>query len=146
MDTLFLSFKRPPPSGTSTVTLSLSGMGGAIPVVIRKFDAAIDSSARIMLLSPLRDNPLTQGMHRLRLPYALAHRIQPDSLQMANVLVVDRDVLAGMNLDPGQAEAVRGWVQRGGHLVMFPQGSAPDRGSAMVPWARFESGPLSGPG
>jgi hypothetical protein len=28
---------------------------------------------------------------------------------------------------------------------MFPQGSAPDRGSAMVPWARFESGPLSPP-
>jgi hypothetical protein len=145
VDTLLLSFKRPAPSGTSTVTLSLSGMGGTIPVVIRKFDAAIDSSARIMLLSPLKDSPLTQGMHRLRLPYVLAHKIQPDSLERANVLVVDRDVLAGMKLDPGQSEAVREWVQRGGHLVVFPQGSAPDRGSAMVPWARFESGPLSAP-
>ncbi len=145
VDTLFLSFKQPPPPGTSTVTLSLSGMGGTIPVVIRKFDAAVDSSARIMLLSPLKDSPLTQGMHRLRLPYVLAHAMQPDTLQRANVLVVDRDALAGMNLDHGQAEAVREWVQRGGHLVLFPQGSSPDRGSALVPWARFESGPLSAP-
>jgi len=145
VDTLSLSFNQPPPSGTSVVTLSLSGGGGDLPVVIRRFEAAVDSSSRIVLLSDIQDSPLTQAMHRLRVPFVRVNSVQPDILESANVLIVDRDELAGKRLAPAQVDSLHAWVSRGGHLLVFPQASSEERGSSLVPWASFLPGPLSAP-
>ncbi len=146
VDTLFLSFKEPPAPGTSTVTLSLSGMGGSIPVVIRNFEAAVDSGARIALYSDVGDSPLTQAIRRLRLPSVRANILQPDIPGSVNVLIVDRDVLAGKELRPAQIDSAHAWVRAGGHLLVFPQGSSASQGNSLVPWAKFQSGPLGAPG
>jgi LmbE family N-acetylglucosaminyl deacetylase len=145
VDTLPLSFKQPPPPGTSNVSLTLSGMGGSIPVVIRRFDAAVDSSARVLVLSDIEDSPLTEAMHRLRLPFRVVGDLSPETTTMVDVIVVDRDLLAGRNLSVPQFDALHAWVRNGGRLVVLPQGSAADRGLSLVPWASFEPGPLSAP-
>jgi len=146
VDTLFLSFKEPPAPGTSTVTLSLSGMGGSIPVVIRNFEALVDSGARIALYSDVGDSPLTQAIRRLRLPCVRTNALQSALLGSANVLVVDRDVLAGTEVRPAPIDSIHAWVSAGGHLLVFPQGSSASNGTSLVPWAKFQSGPLSAPG
>jgi LmbE family N-acetylglucosaminyl deacetylase len=143
LDTLSLSFKQSPPAGSSIVLLSLSGMGGSIPVVIRRFDVEVDSSARIVLLSDIEDSPLTEAMRRLRLPFRIAGDVTAATLESANILVIDRDALAGKPLTAVQIDSLHMWVRQGGHLLVFPQPSSVDRGSSLVPWASFENGPLS---
>jgi hypothetical protein len=137
LDTLELQFIRVIPPGTYPLRIDLSGKGGTLIAVARRFDAAIDSTRRVALLSGIEDGPTAKALSRLRVPWRAvsAEMVGSGGLPRDEVLLVDRDALAAFPELDSAGPALRQWVSEGGRLLVLPQFAA--EASTALPWGSF---------
>lgn len=142
LDTLLLSLRKPLPPGDYPMTLDLSG-GDKQVFIARSFEAAVDSQARIGLLSSIENSPIAQATERLRLTLKKIDGSLDvgTDLSMFNVIVIDRDALAGSRDFSNVAAVIRDWVRRGGHLVVLPQISSAGGGASFISGVSFRTFP-----
>ncbi len=129
LDTLPFIPRAPLPSGDFPVKIKLSG-GGDLSFVARSFDAGVDASATVGVISGTPESPVQQGLQRLQIAWT---RIGPQSggaLSRFNVIVVDRDITeSATGMNPERWNELVAWVREGGTLVVMPpvtmQGGVP---------------------
>jgi hypothetical protein len=146
IDTVLLSLRSPLPQGDYPLSVMLPG-GVNQSVILRSFEASIDSQARVALLTDINDSPIAHALDRLGVSW---RRIDPSlessSLSGTNVMILDRDALAGLRRAKGQAQTITSWVRGGGHLLVLPQHDVADGGSGFIPGFSFRRSPLLPPG
>jgi hypothetical protein len=135
-DTLALSFPRQLAEGDYTLDVELSGRGGRRAAVARRFDAAIDTSQRIALVTAFTSGLTELALGRLRAPFSIVNpqSLSPASLEKYRVCILDRDVLAAAPPTGGWIDGLAPWVRAGGGLVILPQFAASD---VQLPWGSF---------
>jgi hypothetical protein len=146
VDTLRLRLRRPLPPGDYPMTLALSG-GTEERFIARSFEALTDPRARIGLVTGLEESPVAWGMKRLRLPWKRLDEpvgMAKDLLSL-NVVVLDREAVAGVRWLENVAAPMREWVRGGGHLVILPQSGAARGGTSVVTGASFRNFPQLSP-
>jgi hypothetical protein len=146
VDTLRLALDRSLPEGNHILEAALSG-GDKLPVVVRTFEAAIDSQARVGVLTSQTSSPITRSLDRLgcRWESALGPNGGLDDLSKWNVLLFDRDVLAAFPGLLAERERLAKWIQRGGKVIVLPQMAIGDGGLSFGVGARFQKAPLLPP-
>jgi LmbE family N-acetylglucosaminyl deacetylase len=146
-DTLFLSLRGPLPPGDYPMSVAL-GTDASAPIVIRSFEAIPDPAARVGLVTSMEDSPVAQAMSRLQIAWSridTSHSIDAP-LSQFNVIVIDRDALAGIrSLDSRNSRLIE-WVKNGGHLVVFPQMAYRGGSVPLASGAMFRPSPLLPPG
>jgi hypothetical protein len=146
VDTLRLQLAGTLPEGDHMMEVSLSG-GWKLPLIVRSFEAAIDSQARIGVLTSMKASPIIHALDRLGLKWerALSSSGDMQDLSRWNVLLFDRDAVAAFPSIASEREKLAEWIQRGGHLVVLPQTAVEDGGASFGMGARFRSLPLLAP-
>ncbi|MCC6395832.1 MAG: PIG-L family deacetylase [Bacteroidetes bacterium] len=122
-DTLHLIWRDSIPEGVSMVPVTLGGIEVG-RFAARRFDAAIDTSLAVGLLTALKNSPTAVALRRLGLPHV--HELHSvaearTSLAALAVLIIDRryttlsprsDLLRALTVD---------LTQRGGHVIILAQ-------------------------
>lgn len=135
-DTVTLSFPRQLPEGDYTLEVELSGRGGRRAAVARRFDAAIDTTRRLALVTAFNSGLTEQALRRLRVPYTIVdpQAVSLVSLGKYRVCILDRDVLAAAPPSGSWIDGLVTWTRAGGSLVILPQFAVPD---LQLPWGSF---------
>ncbi len=138
VDTLRLSLRETLPAGEHTMKLELSG-GNAEPILVRSFEARVDSQVRLGLLTCIENSPVAQALRRLRVPWRSVDTTFAAGADLSafNVILVDRDAFEGIQGLRGRAGALRDWVREGGRLVVLPQAAAADGGASVLSIGAF---------
>ena len=139
VDTLFLPVNTSLPEGDYVFGLNISGGGGRWPVVARSFDVRIDSGRTVGLVTGIEASPLSEALRRMRVPLADVDSVAASgAIDSLRVVILDREALT---LREGAAKLLpelRGWVENGGHLVVFPQFLLPEKTFTFGDSARFD--------
>jgi hypothetical protein len=142
-DTLALKWNMTPPDGEYTMDLLVWDRPCARKIVVRKFEAAADTSRRVGIVTGLEGSPVAEALRRLHIPTVLLEG-DGNSLSMLDSLktvILDRDAIA-LRADLSSHKAtLTSWVRAGGHLVVLSQYEAEGGGGGIVEGVSFKARP-----
>jgi LmbE family N-acetylglucosaminyl deacetylase len=146
VDTLSLSLRAPLPPGDYPMSLSLAS-SAAGSFIARSFEATTDPASRVGFITSMEDSPVAQAMSRLQLAWSAIDTslAGKSSLTSFNVILIDRDALAGVRSLETRSGDLLDWVRNGGHLVLLPQMSFRGKALPKVFGSLFRSFPLIPP-
>ncbi len=120
LDTLVFRPRAPLPAGDFPMKIKLSG-GGELSFVARSFDAGVDSSAMVGVISGMPESPVQQGLQRLQVAWTRIGPHHGGDLSRFNVIVLDRDITeSAAGLSTERWNVLLAWVREGGTLVVMP--------------------------
>jgi len=143
VDTLRVSLRQRLPVGDHWISVSLSG-GDQAPFILRSFEATVDSQARIALVTSMTESPVAHALDRLGSAWSRLKTTGEElrDLERWNVIIIDRDALAGVPTLASQQGRFVEWLRRGGRLIVFPQTASVGGGAAFLQDASFRQSPL----
>ncbi|MGA9119657.1 MAG: PIG-L family deacetylase [Bacteroidota bacterium] len=121
-DTLYLVDDPPAGRRSRLLTLELSGRGGRRSITAKRFEALIDSTVSVGVLSTIDSSPLVDALRVLRQPSTLVREGSVrDALRNRKTILLDRDVLSDSRYSDADIRSIEEWVRNGGHALIFPQ-------------------------
>jgi len=122
LDTLVLSWRRPLAEGTYLVPVMIS-MQEVARFAARQFEAKVDTTRRIGLITGIESSPTADALRRLGVKYTLTKfdADAPADLNRFHVILVDRRALT---LDSGlvtRKDVFERFVEGGGRLIVLAQ-------------------------
>jgi len=142
LDTLFLTWKRALEEGTYLLPIQI-GEDGVANFAVREFDAGVDSSRRVALITGIENSPLEGALRRLQLRWSridLQKGIS-ESLASCQVLLIDRRAMTLVKKLKDYRSAFDSFVERGGHLVVMSQDASIWNESPLVEGTRLTTSP-----
>jgi hypothetical protein len=142
LDTLRLEWKGVLQEGTYLFPMSIGGVEVG-RFAARKFDAQVDTSKRVGLVTGLLSSPAADALRRFSMRW---DRLDPrkdfaDRLTSYDVILIDRRALTLVKSLQGYRSVFDSFVERGGHLVILSQDAPVWNGSPLVDGMHLTSSP-----
>jgi len=124
-DTLYLGWEQAMPEGNHLLPVRV----GTIPVgqfVARKFEAEVDAAKRVGLITGISSSPVAEALRRLHVDYVTvpAQSNLVGELENLSVLIIDQQSLTRQPQIATHRDALREFVNLGGHLIVLAQDAA----------------------
>jgi hypothetical protein len=122
VDTLVLTWNRPLEEGTYVLPVKIADRTVS-SFAARRFDATMDLSKNIGVITGVEGSPITEVLRRLGAHWTNISSSPPETLDFSafNVIVIDRRAMTLRGGLDSMKEVFERFVQKGGHLMILAQ-------------------------